>query len=85
MTQSEVMSKLQSVFDDIFLEKIALTPELTANDVEEWDSLLHVTLVVSVEKSFGIRFRTGEVEAAKNVGEFADLISRRVAEASRRA
>lgn len=85
MTQSEVMSRLQSVFDDIFLEKTVLTPELTANDVEEWDSLLHVTLVVSVEKSFGIRFRTGEVEATKNVGEFADLISRRVAEASRRA
>ena len=77
MNQPEVLAKLQTVFDDIFLESPTLTPALTAKEVPEWDSLIHISLLVAVEKAFNIRFRTGEVEAAKNVGEFADLIARR--------
>jgi acyl carrier protein len=84
MTQEEVISRLQSIFDDIFLEHVPLTPQTSADDVEEWDSLMHVTLVVAVEKSFGIRFRVGEVEATENVGEFANLITRRLTETPQR-
>jgi acyl carrier protein len=80
MTQSEVITKLQSIFDDIFLESPVLTPTLTADDVPEWDSLIHISLLVAVEKAFGVRFRVGEVEATTNVGEFADLIVRRSTE-----
>jgi len=80
MTQAEVIAKLQSVFDDVFLEPVVLTPALTAKQVPEWDSLLHITLLVAVEKTFNIRFRVGEVEATHNVGEFADLIARRLTE-----
>ena len=77
MTQSEVIAQLQPIFDDLFMEKVVLTPELTANDVEEWNSLLQISISLEVEKEFGIRFRVGEVEATKNVGDFADLIVRR--------
>ena len=77
MNQSEVLAKLQTVFDNVFLEPVALTPALTAKDVPEWDSLTHISLMVAVEKAFGVRFRVGEVENAKNVGEFADLILKR--------
>jgi acyl carrier protein len=77
MTQNEVQSRLQDIFDDIFLDKVIVRPELTAKDVGEWDSLLHISLVAAVEERFGIRFRVGEVEATRNVGEFADLILRR--------
>jgi acyl carrier protein len=42
--------------------------------VEEWTSLTHISLLVAVEKAFGIRFRVGEVEKARNVGEFANII-----------
>jgi acyl carrier protein len=77
MNQVEVISKLQSIFDDLFLEPVMVTPALSAKDVPEWDSLMHISLVVSVEKAFGVRFRVGEVEATKNVGEFADLIVKR--------
>jgi acyl carrier protein len=77
MTQSEVIAQLQPIFDDLFMEKVELTPELTANDVEEWNSLLQISISLAVEKQFGIRFRVGEVEATKNVGDFADLIARR--------
>jgi acyl carrier protein len=53
---------------------------LSAEDVEEWDSLLQISIVVAIEKEFGVRFRVGEVEATRNVGEFADLILRRLVE-----
>ena len=76
MSQSEVLARLQKVFDDLLLEPVKLTPALTARDVPEWDSLLQISIVVAVEAEFGIRFRVGEVEATKNVGEFADLIAR---------
>jgi acyl carrier protein len=77
MNQAEVITKLQTIFDDLFLEPVTVTPALSAQDVPEWDSLMHISLVVSVEKAFGVRFRVGEVEATKNVGEFADLIVKR--------
>lgn len=80
MNQADVIAKLQTIFDDIFLEPPVITPALTAKEVPEWDSLLHISLLVSVEKAFNIRFRVGEVEATTNVGEFADLIVRRTTE-----
>jgi acyl carrier protein len=80
MTQVEVLAKLQLIFDDVFLEPPKLTPQLTAKEVPEWDSLLHISLLLAVEKAFGIRFRVGEVEGTKTVGEFADLIARRMME-----
>jgi acyl carrier protein len=80
MDRPEIIAKLQTVFDGIFLEPVTVTPELSANDVEEWDSLLHISLMLAVEAAFGVRFRVGEVEATKNIGEFADLIGRRLTE-----
>ena len=78
MTQTEVITRLQPIFDDLFMDKVELTPQLTAAEVEEWDSLIQISLLLAIEKAFNIRFRVGEVEAAKNVGEFAGLIARRV-------
>jgi acyl carrier protein len=80
MTQTEILAKMQTVFDDVFLDDVKVTPELSANDVEEWDSLLQISLVLGVEKAFNVRFRVGEVEATKNLGEFANLIQRRMNE-----
>jgi acyl carrier protein len=80
MNQAEVIAKLQTVFDNVFLEPVVLTPALSAKDVPEWDSLVHLSLVVTVEKAFSVRFRVGEVETARNVGEFADLILKRMKE-----
>lgn len=78
MNRDSVMARLQTIFDDIFLDPPHLTPETTAEDVPEWTSLLHISLLVTVEKAFNVRFRVGEVESTKNVGEFADLIVRRM-------
>lgn len=82
MNQTEIISKLQNVFDDLFISKVNLTPTLSAKDVEEWDSLLHISLVVAVEEAFHIRFKVGEVEKTKNIGEFSDLISSKMARTS---
>lgn len=78
VTQKEVITRLQTVFDELFLDEVIVTPDLSAEDVEEWDSLLHISLVVSIEEVFDIKFRVGEVEATKNVGEFANLIVERM-------
>jgi acyl carrier protein len=80
MNQTDVIAKLQTIFDDVFLEPVVLTPATSAKDVPEWDSLMHISLMVTVEKEFGVRFRVGEVENTKNVGEFADLVLKRIQE-----
>lgn len=80
MDSIEIISRLQTIFDDLFLDPPKLTPTLTAKEVPEWDSLLHISLLVAVEKAFQIRFRVGEAESAGNVGEFAELIARRLRE-----
>lgn len=78
MTETEVLGRLQTIFNDVFLEEVVVTPELTAHDVEEWDSLIQISLLLSIEKAFNIRFYVGEVEATTNVGELASLIVTRV-------
>jgi len=80
MNQADVIGKLQTIFDTVFLQPVALAPAISAKDVPEWDSLTHISLMVAVEKTFCVRFRVGEVENAKNVGEFADLILKRMRE-----
>jgi acyl carrier protein len=78
MNRPEVFQRLQAIFDDVFLDQVVVTPELSAKDVPEWTSLLHISLIVAVEKAFNIRFRVGEVEATRNLGDLADLILRRL-------
>jgi acyl carrier protein len=80
MNRTDVINRLQTIFDAIFLDPPKLTAELSAKDVPEWDSLIHISLLVAVEKAFNVRFRVGEAESTKNVGEFADLIVRRMTE-----
>ena len=66
---------LTHVFHDVFDDdSIVVTPELTADDVDEWDSLAHIRLVVAVEKKFGMKFSAAEVGKLKNVGELVSLI-----------
>lgn len=79
MTREEVFEGLHEVFGDVFDdEDIQIRDETTANDIEDWDSLEHINLVVAVEKKFNIKFNMGEVNNMKNVGEMADIILKRV-------
>jgi len=72
---AEVYKRLDTVFQDVFDdESIVLRPDLTANDVEDWDSLKHIRLMLSVEKEFHVSFSASEVGNLKNVGDLATLI-----------
>lgn len=75
MSIDVIYAKLSEIFHDVFDdENIVLRPQLAADDVDEWDSLTHVRLVLAVEKKFGLKFSAAEVGRLKNVGEFASLI-----------
>ena len=75
----EIKEKLQEIFQDIFDDDtIELFDNMNANDIEDWDSLTHIQLIVQIEKSFGIKFTTGEVASLKNVGEFISLVQEKV-------
>jgi acyl carrier protein len=70
-----VQEKLQNVFRDVFDDdSIEIYPEMTANDLEDWDSLNHLRLVAEAEKAFSTRFTTGEILKLKNVGDLIKLI-----------
>lgn len=75
MSESEIYEKLTGVFRDVFDDDdLTPTPEMTADDVEEWDSLSHIRLMLSVERAFGVRFSTVELGGLKKVGDLARLV-----------
>lgn len=81
MTREEVYKKLTEVFWDVFDdEEIMISDTTTADDIEDWDSLEHINLIVATEKRFGIKFNMGEVGKLKNVGEMVDIILQRTQE-----
>ncbi len=74
----EIKEPLTNVFRDVFNdESLVLRPDLTASEVENWDSLSHIDLIVAVERQFKVRFTTAEVTSLKNVGELAILIQKK--------
>jgi acyl carrier protein len=78
MNNVEILEKLGGVFHEVFDDTIDVKPELTAKDVDEWDSLAHIRLMLSVERAFQIKFSASEIGKLKNVGELAELIGRKV-------
>ncbi|MBO7374936.1 MAG: acyl carrier protein [Lachnospiraceae bacterium] len=79
MERADIYTKLNEVFRDVFDDdSITVNDNTTANDIEDWDSLEHINLVVAVENCFKIKFNMGEVAALKNVGEMVDLISAKI-------
>jgi len=76
---SDVHTRLSTIFRDVFDdESLVLRDDLTAEDVENWDSLTHINLIVAIEKEFRIRFTTAEVSRLKNVGELEALVAAKV-------
>jgi acyl carrier protein len=70
-----VREKLETIFRDVFDDaEIDIYEELTADDIENWDSLTHIQLIVAVEQEFSVKFQTAEVISLKNVGEFMELL-----------
>lgn len=79
MERSEIFKKVNEIFcDELDNDDIVLSDGTTADDVEEWDSLSHVQLIVAIEKAFGIKFTSNEILSWNNVGELIDSIEKRL-------
>ncbi|TNE54215.1 MAG: acyl carrier protein [Bacteroidetes bacterium] len=75
MDKEQALKETNEIFVDMFDdEDIVLSYETTAEDVEEWDSLTHIQLVVAIEKHFKVRFTSKEIQSWQNVGEMLDCI-----------
>ena len=75
MEKNDILIKVQEIFRNILdNEEINLSDETTADDVEEWDSLTHIQLIVAIEKELKIKFNSKEILSWKNVGEMVDSI-----------
>lgn len=80
MERNEIRRRLQDVFRDVFDdEEMVIFDDMTGDDLEEWDSLKHVQIIVASEHEFSVSFKTAEVMDLKNVGEFLDLIEKKLA------
>ncbi|MBP1551869.1 MAG: acyl carrier protein [Oscillospiraceae bacterium] len=79
MTREAIFEELTEIFRDIFDdEEIELTDETTADDIEDWDSLEQINLLVAIEKKFSIKFKLDEVSHLANVGDMVDLVQKLV-------
>lgn len=75
----EILAKLTPIFQQVFEDEcVVINRETTADDIDAWDSLSHINLVLAVEMEFKIRFALGELQALKNVGEMVDLIGKKL-------
>jgi acyl carrier protein len=74
MTHEEIYTSLASIFEDIFEYEGELSPETIADDVEGWDSVGHIRLVLACEQAFGVRFKPNEVVGLNNLGELVDAL-----------
>lgn len=76
MGREEIFERLNDVFREYFDDdSITVTDDTTAADIEDWDSLEHINLLVAIEREFDIKFTMGETSEMKNVGEMVTAIS----------
>ena len=79
MNRTEILEKLNEVFHDVFDNNdIVVTEQTDANDIEEWDSLIHITLISAVEDEFDVSFDMKTVVSMKNVGDMIDAIEEQI-------
>lgn len=79
MTRAEIFEEFNAIFRDIFDDdSICLTDATTADDIEDWDSLEQINLLVTLEKKFDVKFKLAEVSHLANVGDMVTLVEKLV-------
>jgi acyl carrier protein len=80
MTETEIYAALDEIFRDVFLrEDLALTPELSAQDVPGWDSFKQIDIILAVEARYHVKFNTRELDSLHNVGDLVRVIAAKIA------
>lgn len=79
MTEQQIYERLRPIFCEVFDDDISPRPDMTAADVETWDSLSNIRLIVAVEEAFGLKFSTIEITGFQNVGDFVSSIKAKLA------
>jgi len=78
MDEPQIYGRLTEIFHEVFDEdSIKVTPQLSAKDVDGWDSLTHIRLLLTIEKAFQIKFSTSEIGKLQSVGDLVALIGAR--------
>jgi acyl carrier protein len=76
---SDIKERAQEIFREVFDDdKLEIYDEMQAKDVEGWDSLTHITLIMTIEDTFGVKFTTREVMGFQNVGEMLSCLSKKL-------
>ena len=78
MERNEILKKVNDVFIDVLGEDMILKEEYTSYDIDGWDSLTHIILIVETEKKFNIKFLSNEIISWENVGKMIDCIEGKV-------
>ena len=79
MTKTNIFDELNTIFRNNFdNDSITLTDETNSDDIEDWDSLEQINLIVAIQDKFGVKFNIEEVNAMKNVGEMVDFIMKKM-------
>ena len=78
MTEEDIYNQLNGIFEDVLeIENVNLIASTTADDVEGWDSLAHISLITSIERHFKIKFTMNEIVNLHNVGDLVNLITQK--------
>lgn len=81
MSREEIMEKVNEIFRDVFDdEELIITDSTNSDDIEDWDSLEHISLIISMEKEFDMKFDIKEVNKLENVGQMVDMIKAKMDE-----
>jgi len=78
MRREEIVKKLEAIFSDLFDEEISLSDQMSPADIEEWDSLMQISILAAVQDEFDVSFEIDEIVAMKNVGDIVAAIREKI-------
>lgn len=79
MTREECKDRVNEIFEDVFDDaNLQITDSMTANDIEDWDSLTHLQLISEIESAYKIKFTMGEIQGFANIGELIDTVMKKI-------
>ena len=79
MASTDTLETIRLIMEDVFdVDDLVISEATTAEDIEEWDSLSHIRLIVAIERKFGIKFKNSEIEGLMNVGDLVRVVDEKV-------